>query len=273
MKVTVIFTCFNRKEKSLKCIKSLENKNPEIEFQFIVVDDNSTDGTREAIQGLDSNVRIIRGTGSLYWAGGMRRGIEEYLKRDFGSQYVLLVNDDVEFYDGIVSKLISKSLKNDNSVVVGATCDEDGNLTYGAMQLIVPRKRDLYRQVKPSEQDNECDTFNCNCVLISDSTIREVGNFDSVYTHSLADLDYGLKLRKMGFRILSSDEYVGICNKNSIKGTWADTSLSRRERLKKKESPKGAPCREWFHFMKKNFGFKEAVKYSVSPYVRIMLGK
>lgn len=84
--------------------------------------------------------------------------------------------------------------------------------------------RDLYRQVKLSEQDNECDTFNCNCVLINDSTIREVGNFDPVYTYSLTDLDYGLKLGKLGFRILSSDEYVGICNKNSIKGTWADNS-------------------------------------------------
>ena len=140
MKVTVIFTCFNRKEKSLKCIKSLENKNPEIEFQFIVVDDNSTDGTREAIQGLDSNVRIIQGTGSLYWAGGMRRGIEEYLRGDYDSQYVLLVNDDVEFFDGIVNNLISKSKEKNDAIIVGATCDENGNLTYGAMQLIVPRK-------------------------------------------------------------------------------------------------------------------------------------
>lgn len=83
----------------------------------------------------------------------------------------------------------------------------------------------------------------------------------------------GMRIKKRAYISIHSEEYVGVCNKNSIKGTWADSSLSTRERIKKKESPKGAPCREWFHFMKKNFGLKEAVKYSVSPYVRIMLGK
>lgn len=273
MNITVIFTCFNRKDKSVKCIKSLIDKNPKINFQFIIVDDNSSDGTKEAIEYLDCNTKILEGNGSLFWAGGMRKGIEEYLVGYRDSQYVLLVNDDVDFFDGIVERLIYKSKEKGDAIIVGATCDTEGNFTYGAMQLIVPRKRDLYCQIKPSKENVECDTFNCNCVLIKDDIVRKAGNFDPIYTHSLADIDYGLRLRKLGFHIYSSDEYVGVCNKNSIKGTWADSSLSRRERLKKKESPKGAPCREWFHFMRKNFGLQEAVKYSVSPYVRIMLGK
>ena len=49
MKVTVIFTCFNRKEKSLKCMKTLAGQDSGIKYHFIVVDDNSTDGTAEAI--------------------------------------------------------------------------------------------------------------------------------------------------------------------------------------------------------------------------------
>lgn len=273
MKVTVIFTCFNRKEKSLKCIKTLASQDLGIEYQFIIVDDNSTDGTAEAIMALGNNVELLRGNGSLYWAGGMRKGLEAYIESGFDSEYVLLVNDDVEFYEGIVDKLITESKKKKNAVIVGATCDNSGAFSYGAMQLIVPRKRDLYRQVSPTEGNVECDTFNCNCVLLSDATFRKAGNFDPMYTHSLADIDYGLRLRKLGFHIYSSEEYVGVCNKNSNKGTWADSSLPRRERLKKKETPKGAPCREWFHFMKKNFGLKEAIKYSISPYVRIFLGK
>lgn len=271
MKVTVIFTCFNRKEKTLKCIKSLENKNPEIEFLFIVVDDNSTDGTREAIQDLNSNVRIIRGTGSLYWAGGMRKGIKEYFEGYSDSQYALLVNDDVEFYDGIVNKLILESKQKNDAVIVGATCDDSGAFTYGAMKLNVTRKRDLYQHIKPTENEVECDTFNCNCVLIPDATFRKAGNLDEMYTHSLADLDYGFSLRKLGIHIYSSSEYVGVCNSNSEKGTWKDKTLPRKERLKKKESPKGAPLKEWFYFMRKNFGIMEAILYSVSPYMRILL--
>lgn len=273
MKVTVIFTCFNRKEKSLKCIKTLTGQDLEIEYQFIVVDDNSTDGTAEAILALKNNVVLLRGNGSLYWAGGMRKGIKAYLESVYDSEYVLLVNDDVEFFEGIVNKLIAESKEKKDAVIVGATCDDYGDFTYGAMRLIVPRKKDLYRQVSPSEGIVECDTFNCNCVLLRDDAIRKAGNFDTMYSHSLADIDYGLRLRKLGFHIYSSEEYVGICNKNSITGTWADSSLSRKERLKKKESPKGAPCREWFHFMRKNFGMRCALLYSVTPYIRILLGR
>ena len=273
MKVTVIFTCFNRKEKSVKCINSLVNSNPEISFRFIIVDDNSSDGTREAIEALNFNTKILEGNGSLFWAGGMRKGIEAYLEFGSDSEYVLLVNDDVEFYEGIVSKLIAESKKKKDAVIVGATCDDSGDFTYGAMQLIVPRKRDLYRQVSPTEGNVECDTFNCNCVLLSDAVIRKAGNFDPIYTHSLADIDYGLRLRKLGYHIYSSEEYVGVCNKNSNKGTWADSSLPRRERLKKKESPKGAPFKPWFYFLKKNFGLCAAIKGSITPYIRILIGK
>lgn len=273
MKVTVIFTCYNRKEKSMKCIKTLTGQDFEIEYRFIVVDDNSTDRTAEAILSLENDVKLLRGTGSLFWAGGMRKGIEAYLELEPDSDYVLLVNDDVEFSEGIVNKLIAESKEKKDAVIVGATCDDSGAFTYGAMQLIVPRKKDLYRQVSPAEGNVECDTFNCNCVLLSGATIRKAGNFDPIYTHSLADIDYGLRLRKLGFHIYSSEEYVGVCNKNSIKGTWADRSLSRRERLKKKESPKGAPCKEWFHFMKKNFGVLPAIRYSMTPYLKILLKK
>ena len=50
------------------------------------------------------------------------------------------------------------------------------------------------------------------------------------------------------------------------------TSLSIGDRLKKKRSPKGLPTRQWFHFLKKNFGLPQAVFYSVTPYIKILFG-
>ena len=48
--LTVIFTCFNRKQETITAMKSLVEKNPSIKFKFIIVDDKSTDGTVEAIR-------------------------------------------------------------------------------------------------------------------------------------------------------------------------------------------------------------------------------
>lgn len=273
MKITVIFTCFNRKEKTVKCMKSLVEENKGYQIEFIVVDDNSSDGTKDAIEELGYHVVCLQGNGSLFWSGGMRKGIEYFFNHSTTSAYVLLVNDDVEFYPGIISQLVDRSRTGDNAVVVGATCDSQGDFSYGAMKLIIPRRTDLYYQVRPTKDLIECDTFNCNCVLIPIGIMSEVGNFDPAYQHSLADLDYGFKIRRYGYRILISEDYIGVCDKNSNKGTWRDCTLSRIERLKRKESIKGAPFKEWFHFMKKNFGFMLAVRYSLTPYLRILIGK
>lgn len=272
-KVSVILTCFNRKEKTLKCVESLIKGNPKVKFSFIIVDDQSTDGTVEELKKLEYDIKIKNGNGKLFWSGGMRVGISEYLENDNKSNYVLLVNDDVEFYDNILKKMIERSIANSDAVVVGATCDDLGNFTYGALKLNDNRKRGLYYHINPTDEFIQCDTFNANCVLIKSSIIKTIGNFDDIYRHSLADLDYGFTIRRNGYNIISSNKFVGICHRNSTKGTWHDKSLSRLDRIKKKESIKGSPFKQWFYFMNKNFGYVAAVRYSISPYIRILLGK
>ena len=49
MKITVLFTCFNRKEKTMECVKRLVEGNKNIQFDFVIVDDGSTDGTAETL--------------------------------------------------------------------------------------------------------------------------------------------------------------------------------------------------------------------------------
>ena len=88
MKIAVILTCFNRKEKTSRCISSLRDGNLEYDLDFIVVDDNSTDGTREALLQLGLNIKVIEGSGNLFWAGGMRIGIDYFFLNDTNSEYV-----------------------------------------------------------------------------------------------------------------------------------------------------------------------------------------
>lgn len=273
MDITVIFTCFNRKEKTMKCVKSLIEGNKGINISFIIIDDNSSDGTVESLSELGINIKVFVGDGNLFWSGGMRVGINEYLKSKEKADYILLVNDDVEFNEGIIQTMIDRSKKYYDAVIVGATMSNEGEFTYGALKLNKKRKKGFYEPVNPNNKIERCDTFNANCVLIKDFIIRDVGNFDEIYRHSLADLDYGLMIKRKGYKIISSEDYVGICNRNSIKNTWMDTSLNIVDRIKKKESIKGAPFKPWFYFTNKHFGFISAIRYSITPYIRIILKK
>lgn len=271
-KVTAILTCFNRKDKTVNCLETLVTHNRNIDFNFLIVDDNSSDGTVEAVQALGYNTHIIKGNGNLYWCGGMRKGIEYYLSTNPNEQdYCLLVNDDVDFFENSIENLFLRLSKYNNAVVIGATCDSSGNFTYGLKRKEKWYKRNITRRVEPSDVIEFGDTMNANCVLIRNSILKNVGNLDSVYTHSLGDYDLGFAITRKGYKLISSSEYVGICEGNSIKGTWRDKSLSLKQRFNLKESPKGSPFKEWWHFLDKNFGIFVAVKYSLLSYMRLFL--
>lgn len=268
-RVLGLMTCYNRREKTVNSIEKLISGNPGIQFSFIVADDNSKDGTKEALEQF-SNVQVLRGDGNLYYSGGMRLAISEANKGDREYDYCLLFNDDVDFFGGSIEKLAGKCR---DCVWVGPTCDTDGKLSYGGV-VKVSRWRPTLPIVKSDSADGRsCDTFNANCVLIPWDIFRRADNIDNTYTHAMGDYDYGFSFIKSGVGIKVSDSYVGVCCDNPVKGSWRDTSLPRKERLRLKESPKGLPRKEWFHFLKKNYSVITAIVYSVIPYLRIVFRK
>lgn len=275
--VTVIFTCFNRKEKTKRCMKSLSEGNPNLEFGYVVLDDNSSDGTAEMLEQMEKDgwrIELLHGDGNSYWAGGMRKAIA-YAKAHTNTDYYLMVNDDVDFYPGAAEKLVmdaeTAGTETGKSVVlVGPMCDEQGEFSYGGIRY---QQGIHYVEVKPDDRDRHCDSFNMNCVLLEKETFFAVPNFDEHYIHSLADFDYGLTMRQMGITMRVAGYYVGVCPDNDPAGGWSDRSLSRMERIRKKESVKGAPVGPWFYFLRKNFGLGRALLHTVTPYIRILLGR
>lgn len=271
--ICAIITCYNRKEKTKNCIQSLVMNNVEINFSFVIVDDNSTDGTFELLNEMkkDYNIHLIRGNGSLYYSGGMRKGMK-YVKAncDTGYKYILLINDDVLFFSESIPQLIEQSIQQHSAIVVGATCDNENQITYGAIKYI---KGFRYNLLSINEWNLCADTFNANCVLIPRRAFEDIDVIDKHYLHSLGDFDYGLSLRKAGYKIYSSKFFVGICEPNSEEGTWLDKTLPPGERIKKKECVKGAPIKQWFYFLKKNFGIISAFRGCLTPYIRILIRK
>ena len=271
MKILAIFTCHNRAEKTELCIRSLCEGNKECGIDFIVVDDGSTDDTHEKLGQMKQrySLCVLEGDGSLFYSGGMRRGMcyaKENMKA--GYDYLLLINDDVEFYDQCLSMMIDQSQGSGNSIIAGTLNDTNGNLSYGGIKYT---RGIHYRILGPEDSAVRADTFNANCVLIPFSIFLAADVMDEHYIHSLGDFDYGLQLSKEGYAIYPSRKYIGICNDNLQEETWRDTRLSIKKRIQKKESVKGAPTKQWFYFLKKNFGLYWALRGCFTPYIRILL--
>lgn len=276
MKIVVVFTCFNRKDKTYKCIDSLTNGNGEHEVSFVVVNDGSTDGTKEMLEELQKNYNVhVINTENKFYSAGMRIGMEHLLSQTTQYDYLMLVNDDVDFKEGCISLLIEQSVLQKNAVIVGTTVNSSGNWVnpdglenYGAIKYTHGIK---YETLGSNDWKTKVDSFNANCVLIPYEAFRKTGAMDKSYRHSLGDFDYGFALKRNGSEIYPSKDVVGYCDRNSSKGTWTDPNNGIWKRIKLKESVKGQPFKPWFHYLLKNFGLRYAIYYSLTPYIRIFI--
>ena len=264
-----LMTCYNRKEKTMNALSNLIQGNPEISFSFMVADDGSSDGTYEELAKFP-RTRVIRGDGSWFYSGGMRAVIEEAKKEKQSYDYCLFFNDDVDFYESAIENLCKKDR---NVIWVGPTSDEEGNLSYGGVLKTSKWRPNPEIIMADNSMGRECDTFNANCVLIPWDIFIKLDNIDQVYTHSMGDFDYGFSAKRKGYVLKVSDEFVGVCPDNPVGISWRNTELSRKERFRRKESPKGLPTREWFYYLKKNYNIVTAVIYSMIPFFRIILKK
>ena len=267
IKIAVLLTCYNRKEKTKNAIEKISKS--ELNIDFLVVDDGSTDGTIESIKDI-KNVEILTGDGNLYYSGGMRKGMEYLINNKKEYDYLLIINDDVEFFDNFLEKMIKYS-ENKQCVVIGSTIDDMGNLSYGGIKY-KSRFSSKYDKYGP-DYIGECDTFNANCVLIPYNYFKKCGTIDKHYIHAIGDFDYGFQLKRQGYKLYIFSEYIGVCNGNSIANTWRDKNLSISERLRKKRQIKGLPFKPYFYYFYKNFNILLAIKCSITPYIRILMKK
>lgn len=274
IKVLGIFTCYNRKNMSLKCIESLM-QDKSIEWQFIVVDDNSNDGTKEALQKYN-NVFVIAGDGNLYYSGGMNIGMknaQDYIRKNNNIDYVMMLNNDVNFHNGAIGKIIQISRRMQNAVIAGSTEGINGEFTYGGI-VKTSSWRPKTMHVMDKNKLVKCDTCNGNCVLIPKDIFMDVPIMDSKYRHSFGDYDYGFSITKRGYSILASNFYVGICEDDHVKEkTWEDCKLSVKERIERKRHPLGHPGKIWFYYLNKNYGFFTAILYSINDFIKIIMGR
>jgi GT2 family glycosyltransferase len=254
MTIAVLLATFNRREKTLSCLESLfEQALPEnVEITVFLTDDNSSDGTRDALREKYPQVNIFKGSGSLFWAGGMRNSWTEALKAD--PDYYLLLNDDTLLEKDAIIKLLryyDVYGTEPNAIAIGSTIDHDNEISYGGRLLYNQKKVQNYTAYSETEYV-ECDLANANIMLVPREIVEQVGILSDRYTHSIADFDYTMKAKKAGFKAVVMPGVLGSCI-DDHGNNWKSGKATLKERISYLKSPKGLAYKEYMGFIRHHF--------------------
>lgn len=230
----VMIACHNRVRETVQCVRSLALASLEIKIDvhIILFDDGSSDGTAEAImQTVDTplGLTVLRGDGSNYWARSMSLAERVALDMANNDDYIMWLNDDVILDRGSLKVLLAcaEDVDGEPPIVIGATREPGFELTsYSgfAQSKLHPLR---FKMVSPdSSKATPVDTFNGNVVLVPTRHARALNGIDGGFAHALADVDYGIRAKKLGIEAVLAPGTVGTCARNpprhrsSLKDDW-----------------------------------------------------
>jgi GT2 family glycosyltransferase len=261
VRIAVTIACFNRRETTLRCLRSLlPQQTDSVTLDVYLVDDASPDGTGAAVREAFPQVHVLTGTGGLFWGGGMHRAMSEAIKQPF--DFILWLNDDVTLRADALADLLAAQARAEiehgpaPSIIVGAVTDPaSGRVSYAGFD-----RRNWYHpaQVKPvlprAGQLTACDSMNGNCVLIPAAVVDRIGIIDGQLLHRYGDIDYGYRARRAGARVLIAPEPIGTCSPNppTTRKNLAGKSFSQRWKIL--TAPLGTPLGPMFRFMWRHGG-------------------
>lgn len=257
LKIAALASSFNRLQKTKTFLTSLLSQAiPENHLLDVyLLDDNSPDGTAAYVRENFPSVQVINGNGNLFWAGSMRT-LWEHVNQVNTYDIFLLLNDDVELFEGAIDKLISAYKKLDQSpaVIVGTVRGEsESDITYGGRKLTnrITGDSDI---VKPDETElKECELGNANIMLIDKKTVDKIGIL-STFTHGVADYDYTMRAIEAGIKVWVAPGFYGYCENDHGK-PWLSANHTLKERIAYLYSPKGLAYKEYLQYIKLHFPF------------------
>lgn len=262
--IAVLLTSYNRKQLTLRLLHSLFNQSElKAHLSVVLVDDGSSDGTAAAVGSVFPQVTVVKGSGTLFWNGGMRlaqQHCRQLCKKP--ADFYLWLNDDVELDADALSRLLNQTQALMRSEPVGAVVGAvripgTHQLSYGGRRKLSRWFPLRFGPVLPvSDTPQSCDFINGNICLLPVAAVEAAGELCSRYTHSMGDYDYGLRLQRLGFQLYQAEGSFGACAPRPVQGSIRDRSLSLTARLGLLGRPNHAPpVEEWQYFVRRHGGF------------------
>ncbi|GAB4443039.1 MAG: hypothetical protein OHK0015_42470 [Chloroflexi bacterium OHK40] len=214
--VAIIMLTWNGLHYTRECLESLRELTTGVEYQVIVVDNGSTDGTRDYLRSLGW-VQLIENETNLGYVRGNNQGIAAAPK----GWDVLLLNNDMRIIQPDWLQRM-REVANSHPAYGMVGCRllmSDGKLLHAGTYM--PTDSFWGWQIGGGEEDigqyhrvREVDGIVGACMYLRRDVIDSVGVLDERFFSYYEDTDYCLRVRQAGYRIVVAGDVSLIHHEN-----------------------------------------------------------
>jgi GT2 family glycosyltransferase len=216
MKLSIVIVCWNDLKVIVECLKSIYLETNAVDFEVIVSDNGSTDGSSDYIRQHFPKVKVIENGANLAYAQGNNVGIQVA-----SGEYVLLLNPDTVVHNHALDKLVNYAERHPEAAAFGCrVLNPNGSFQDPARPLPTVRgqlvaalymrwlgwlskwfESDLYLGWDGHSERQIGVQCGC-CLLVRRSVLNELGGFDEVFFYHKDETDLCRRIWKSGRSIL-----------------------------------------------------------------------
>jgi GT2 family glycosyltransferase len=202
--VTVIVLNWNGRDDTIACVESLAHVEY-ANFQVMVVDNGSTDGSVAALRARFPELEIVETGRNLGFAEGNNVGVRLALQR--GADYAFLLNNDTEVDPSLLRELVAAAERCPEGGIFAAKIfyHADPARLWYAGAVWNDRKMGFEHlheegKLKADARGVAATDYACGCALLARSSmLREVGLLDSKFFLTYEETDLCFRARRAGF--------------------------------------------------------------------------
>ena len=214
MRLSILIVNWNTRDLLIKCINSILKEAPKFDYEIIVVDNNSQDGSVETLTNLLGHNKKMRILQSLKNLGFARAN--NYAFRNSSGEYIFALNPDTEVYPQALEALVSYMKSRPLVGVVGPRLlNPDGTVqksvrrfpTIWSSALVFSGLHRIFRPRRylmddfDYEREAEVDQVMGAALLTRRSIIEKLELFDENFWLWYEEVDFCKRAKDTGYQI------------------------------------------------------------------------